>query len=276
MTTMEETEVAVWKYGIISRLLHRNEEDTLNDELIRLAGQPFPRPDGTRVTYSPETLRKWLYRYRHGGLPALGDVPRKNRGTHSSVPKTIADRLVELSQEHPGWTLARMLDQLVNEKLWDMVHPSKATLYRFAGTTNLHRDPHFVQHTPTRPFAYQQFGQLLMADFLHGQKNHDQGIKKIKDLPACNHQRCHPFYDSRRFFTAEDTVYMQGDNHDWKRQHPTATKRVLRLETASLCRHLYSAAVMVAGKRPQPAVIHQTPAAYRTNPMSEFNLGARS
>ncbi len=67
MTTPDETEVAVWKYGIISRLLHRNEEDTLNNELVRLAGQPFRRPDGTLVTYSPETLRKWLYRYRHGG-----------------------------------------------------------------------------------------------------------------------------------------------------------------------------------------------------------------
>ena len=74
MTTPDKTELAVWRYGIISRLLHRNEgEGTLEEELRELAYQPFRRPDGGSATFSPETLRKWLYRYRHGGLPALGE-----------------------------------------------------------------------------------------------------------------------------------------------------------------------------------------------------------
>ena len=205
MTTPDETEIAVWKYGIISRLLHRNEqEDTLCNELIRLADQSFRRPDGTPVTYSPETLRKWLYRYRHGGLPALGDVPRKDQGTHGSVPKTIADRLVELRQEHPRWALARMLDQLVNEKLWDMVHPSRATLYRFAKTNNLHRDPHRVQHTPARPFVYQDFGQLWMADFLHGPKIRIKGKKRKTYLHAIIDDASR-YVVHAGFFLAEDT-----------------------------------------------------------------------
>jgi transposase InsO family protein len=205
MTTPDETEIAVWKYGIISRLLHRNEEeDTLGNELIRLADQSFRRPDGIIMTYSPETLRKWLYRYRHGGLPALGDVPRKNQGTHGSVPKTIADRLAELRQEHPRWTLARMLDQLVNEKVWDMVHPSRATLYRFAGTANLHRDPHLVQHTPARPFVYQDFGQLWMADFLHGPKIRLKGKKRTTYLHAIIDDATR-YVVHAGFFLAEDT-----------------------------------------------------------------------
>ena len=79
MTTPDETETAVWRYGIISPLLHRNEEEeTLGHELLKLAEHSFRRPDGRTLSFSPETLRKWLYRYRHGGLPALGDTPRKN------------------------------------------------------------------------------------------------------------------------------------------------------------------------------------------------------
>lgn len=86
--TTEKTDQAVWRYGIISRLLHPNEEDaTLQNELTRLASRSFRKPDGRTVTFSPETLRKWLYRYRHGGLPALEDSPRKNLGSHNSVPK---------------------------------------------------------------------------------------------------------------------------------------------------------------------------------------------
>lgn len=205
MTTVDKTELAVWRYGIISRLLHRNEEEgTLEQELQQLAAKPFRRPDGRSVSFSPETMRKWLYRYRHGGLPALGDNPRSNRGSHIAVPEHLAKRLVELRQEHPRWTLARMLDQLVEEKRWDMINPSRATLYRFAGTTNLHRDPHRVQHIPARPFAYQDFGQLWMADFLHGPKIRVQGQKRKTYLHAI-------IDDSSRyvvragFFLAEDT-----------------------------------------------------------------------
>lgn len=88
MPTPANTDLAVWRYGIISRLLHRNEaEETLENELNRLAAQAFRKPNGTLVSFSPETIRKWLYRYRHGGLPALEDAPRKNRGSHGSVPK---------------------------------------------------------------------------------------------------------------------------------------------------------------------------------------------
>lgn len=77
MTTPDKTDVAVWRYGIISRLLHRNDEDgTLEDSLIQLASRTYRKPDGRIVSYSLETLRKWLYRYRNGGLPALQDAPR--------------------------------------------------------------------------------------------------------------------------------------------------------------------------------------------------------
>ena len=205
MTTPDKTEIAVWRYGIISRLLHRNEEEgPLNDELLKLAAHSFRRPNGRTVSFSAETMRKWLYRYRHGGLPALGDAPRKDQGTHGSISDTIAKRLAELRQEHPRWTLARMLGKLIDEKLWDMVNPSRATLYRFAGTTNLHRDPHLETHTPARPFAYQDFGQLWMADFLHGPKIRIKGKKRKTYLHAIIDDATR-YVVHAGFFLAEDT-----------------------------------------------------------------------
>jgi transposase InsO family protein len=219
MTTEDKTELAVWRYGIISPLLHRNEEDgTLDQELQALATQPFRRLDGSSVSYSPETIRKWLYRYRHGGVPALGDIPRSNRGKHAAVPVQLADRLMELRQEHPRWTLARMLTKLVEEKLWDMVNPSRATLYRFAGTSNLHRDPHLVQHTPARPFAYQDFGQLWMADFLHGPKIRVKGRKRKTYLHAILDDASR-YVVRAGFFMAEDTEVLMKELMIAIRQH---------------------------------------------------------
>lgn len=219
MTTSDTTELAVWRYGIISRLLHRNEEDgTLEDELSQLSAHSYRRLDGGSVRFSPETLRKWLYRYRHGGLPALGDTPKKSRGTHASVPQHLAERLVELRTKHPRWTLARMLRKLIDEKLWDMVHPSRATFYRFADTMNLHRDPHLSKHIPARPFAYQDFGQLWMADFLHGPKIKVRGRKYKTYLHAIIDDASR-YVVRAGFFTAEDTEVLMKELMVAVRQH---------------------------------------------------------
>ena len=108
MEAPDKKDVAVWRYGIISSLLHRNEEDgTLENALMQLASHTFRKLDGSFATFSPETLRKWLYHYRNGGLPALENAERKNKGTHASVPERIEKRLFELRDQHPRWLFSR-------------------------------------------------------------------------------------------------------------------------------------------------------------------------
>lgn len=219
MTSPDETDIAVWRFSIISSLLHRTEDDgTLDSCLQKLASRSFRKPDNRAVCFSPETLRKWLYRYRHGGLPALGDRLKSNRGTHGCVPQILAERLHELRQEHPRWTVARMLGELVDEKLWDRKNPSQATLYRFAGTMNLHRDPHLVQHRPAKPFAYQDFGQLWSADFLHGPKIRIKGKKRKTYLHAIIDDASR-YVVRAGFFLAEDTEVLMKELMIAIRQH---------------------------------------------------------
>lgn len=205
MPTPDSAELAVWRYGIISTLLHRNEEEeTLEEALIRLSSQQYRRLDGRFASFSSETLRKWFYRYRNGGLPALNDAPRKDIGTHGSVPKPIEERLFELRRAHPRWTFARLLDQLVQDGLWDMRSPAQSTLYRFAQTANLQRDPHLAVHDPARPFEYQFFGQLWMADFLHGPKIRVKGKKRKTYLHAIIDDATR-YVIRAGFFTSENT-----------------------------------------------------------------------
>jgi len=207
MTIPTQDDLAIWRYGIISRLLHRiDAEDSLEHELIRLAATTFSTSDGKAKRYSAETLRKWLYRFRHGGLPALTDNRRKDLGSHNAVSKDLEKRLHQLRAEHPRWTLARILDQLVAEKLWDTSKPSRATLYRFATSHNLQRDPH-LHPEPARPFAYSHFGQLWSADFLHGPKIRIKRHKRKTYLHAIIDDATRYVVRSR-FFLAEDTEVM--------------------------------------------------------------------
>ena len=159
---------SLWRYGIISPLLHRSDDDpAMCDMLDTMARKTFIRPDGGPIALSAETLRKWLYRYRNDGIKGLETQQRQDKG-HQQVPQSVADALAKLREEHPNYTLARVLEQMLKEGLWNGIKPSRATLYRFATANKLHRNP--SKAPTTRSFAFTGFGQLWVADFMHGPK----------------------------------------------------------------------------------------------------------
>jgi putative transposase len=157
---------SLWRYGIISPLLHRSDDDpAMCDMLCSLAKKTFVCPDSTPIALSAETLRKWLYRYRTDGIKGLENQQRRDKG-HQQIPDSVADALARLRKEHPKWTLAKILEKMLKERLWDGLKPSRATLYRFAAAKQLHRSSSKPQ--VTRSFAFTGFGQLWIADFMHG------------------------------------------------------------------------------------------------------------
>ena len=95
-----QMDLALWRYGIISPLLHRNANDVQLCTLLDILAQnSYIRPgDGGHVSVSAEAMRKWLYRYNHGGLNALADKQRSDKGLHD-VPQPLADAMVELRKE---------------------------------------------------------------------------------------------------------------------------------------------------------------------------------
>ena len=205
MTTPEthfEQDAALWRYSIISPLLHLSVGDAnMGDELHRLAGQTYLGPDGGPVRLSPETLRKWLRRYRGGGLPALRNKIRSDKGA-SRVSDKLADAMAAIRNDHPRWTLARLLQHLIETGQWNGVSPSRATLYRFARGRNLQRDPHRNPAPNARPFAYEAFGNLWTADFLHGPKLRFGKDRRKSYLHAVIDD-CTRFVVSAGFFPAE-------------------------------------------------------------------------
>jgi transposase InsO family protein len=197
-----EKDLSLWRYGIISPLLHRTANDlTLREMLENQAASRFLKPDGARVELSAETLRKWLYRYNRGGLPGLANKTRADKGAHD-VPESIKTAMAVLRAEHPGWTLALLLEEMITKKLWDGKRPSRSVLYRYAGEHNLKRNPQKAQE-PSRTFQFEHFGQLWIADFMHGPAL----VIKRKKRKCYLHviiDDCTRYVVSGRFYTAEN------------------------------------------------------------------------
>lgn len=201
MSTAKQ-DLALWRYGIISSLLHRDaDEETLTDRLHELSQRTYIRPDGVQVVLSGETMRKWLYRYTKGGLSALEDQDRSDKGVHR-VPEVLVDALFSIRQQHPRWTLSRILTELVKTTLWDTRNPGRSTLYRFANERGLMRDPHLKSIQATRSFAFGSFGQLWTADFLHGPKL-KEGRNKYKTYLHAIIDDCSRYIVSAAFYRSE-------------------------------------------------------------------------
>jgi transposase InsO family protein len=172
-------ELALWRYGIISPLLHRDASNLAAAEALDLASwDRYVHPDGTHITLSAETLRKWLYRYLHQGLPGLMGKTRSDKGRHQ-IPEAITSAMTAMRIEHPRWTIARMIRELAEKGKWNGYKPSRSAIYRYAKAHNLQRDPHINPDQDVRPFAFNHFGQLWLADYLHGPKLYN-GKKKQK------------------------------------------------------------------------------------------------
>lgn len=162
-------DLALWRFGIISPLLHSRDGDpSLRAKILDLSGRTFFTPRGSEKLLSPDTIRNWLYRYRTAGIDGLRDKPRNDRGD-MNIPSVLQLALTELRKEQPQWTVKRMLSKLREEGIWTGRSPSKSSLYRFTKAQGLGRNAD-QEHKPVRPFEFPFFGDLWSADFLHGPK----------------------------------------------------------------------------------------------------------
>ena len=238
MQNERQMELALWRYGIISPLLHRDANDAQLCEMLTVVSQNrYIHPHDERwVTISAEAIRKWLYRFNHGGLNALCDKQRSDKGMRD-VPAPIADAMFDLRRTHQRWTLALLLKELVARKLWDETRPSRSTLYRFARDNNLMRDPHLVAAEPVRPFEFDQFGHMWTADFMHGPKLY-AGKKKRKSYLHVIIDDCTRFVVSGRFYTSESTQSLIAELMSAVRRHGIAQRLYTDNGSAYNSRHL--------------------------------------
>ena len=158
---------ALWRFGIISPLLHRSPDSPpLGVQIQDLARQVFFTPTGNQKRFCPDTIRDWLWRYRATGIDGLRPKPRRDSGS-TSVPEPLQAALGLLRNSQPCWTVKRLLLTQRQQGLWDGRKPGRSALYRYCTSHHLTRAA-AQPALPVRSFQYPFFGDLWSADFLHG------------------------------------------------------------------------------------------------------------
>jgi transposase len=173
-STMPHSELALWRYGLIAPLLHRAPEVSLTQMARQLAAEVKQGRDGTPVLVSAETLLRWLRRYRQGGLEALENKPRADRGRCRALDPDTVEQLLALAEKHPDWTVKALHRQLERDQ--GRALPLKP-IYRL-----LQGRP---RATPTEAMRRRPPGLpqvLWLADTMHGPAVYGPGRKKRKSF----------------------------------------------------------------------------------------------
>jgi transposase len=112
---MSESERALWRFSLIAPLLHLAPGVSLSDAARQIAAEVKHGPQGEPVFVSPETLLRWLRRYREDGLDGLDNQIRSDRGRSRALDEATVSRLTELAEEHPDWTVKAIHRHLERE-----------------------------------------------------------------------------------------------------------------------------------------------------------------
>lgn len=169
-STGQSSPIALWRYGVISPMLHSCPEEptSLLARLRQAATVVWTDPSGQQRTIPAETMRSWIYQFRKGGIGALADQPRIDKG-QTQVAQKLLDSLAALREKKPTLTTKRLLSMAFEQELWNGVCPSRSAIYRAVAARGLQRRKadHQTPHA-AKAFAYSEFGQMWTADFLHG------------------------------------------------------------------------------------------------------------
>ena len=161
--------IALFRYGVIADLVHLPAGTPGAGATMRAkAERSYAIPGSSRTRVAAETMRGWIADYRRGGFEALYPKPRTDRGKPRRLPPEVAERLIALKTENPGWSVRIIIEAAHGEGI---DHPlASSTVHRL-----LAREGLFDRIPPNhggdrRRFAYRDAGELWMSDVMHGPK----------------------------------------------------------------------------------------------------------
>ena len=86
-------EVALFRYGLISDIVHVAPGEGLYRRLEDKASREYTIPGTTRTRVASETIRDWLRLYRLGGFKALFPKQRADCGKFRLLPEAVTHAL---------------------------------------------------------------------------------------------------------------------------------------------------------------------------------------
>lgn len=133
MDQNKKQDIALMRYSAISPLIAGTREDfpSLTAFFRDASAKGVKAPNGDLRHYSPATIEKWYFSYKHGGFDALLPASRSDRGVSRKIDADLEEQIRYLKHTYPRLSAAAIYRQLKDNGSIRSGQLSEATVCRF-------------------------------------------------------------------------------------------------------------------------------------------------
>ena len=176
MNEEQRKAVGLKRFSIISPVL--NGQVPNNAEYFKeVAAEPIDMPGLGMRRYSARTMQGWLSGYMRGGIDALINTNRSDKGQSRKIDDSLAERIIEERRQNPSVPITVLYEKLLSDGAFKPGEVSRPTIYRFIEDMSLRGELQEVadDEKETRRFSHEHVGDLAQIDVLYGPRVRENG-----------------------------------------------------------------------------------------------------
>lgn len=162
--------LALFRLMVLGPLASRSElkRGEIKSVIRDLAQKSYDIPDSNRCRLSEETIQRWYYAWRRGGIDALAPKKRNDHGT-TRLSQEVAQQVLLCKQDNPARSIRSLIYFLEKKGIVAGGTLSRATVHRFLQKQKLSkRLPPDVRTIERRAFVAKHAGDIWHGDVMHG------------------------------------------------------------------------------------------------------------
>jgi putative transposase len=162
--------LALFRLTVLGPLASRNQlrRGEVKTLIRELALQTYHIPDSRRVHLSEETILRWYYDWKRGGIEGLIPKSRTDKG-QTQLSIDIQNALLHYKKDNPARSINTLIRLLEKQGLVARNKLSRATVHRFLQQQKLSKriiaDKNTIER---RSFVAEHAGDIWQGDVLHG------------------------------------------------------------------------------------------------------------
>lgn len=162
--------IALFRLMILGPLASRGElkRGEVKSIVRELAANTHSIPNSRRVHISEQSILRWYYNWRRGGIEALNPTQRCDKGK-TKLSIEIQTALLQLKQDNPARSINTIIDMMERRGIIAKNTLARATVHRFLKEQKCSKrmiaDKLSIER---RSFVAEHAGDIFQGDVLHG------------------------------------------------------------------------------------------------------------
>jgi transposase InsO family protein len=186
MKKFDENELALFRYNLISPIIHNTfTDDSVEQYVQRMSLEERVFPCGKKAIVRPGTIKAWLSLYRKNGYPGLLPKGRSDKGNTRKLSAEIRHEIFGRKQKRPKRTAKSIYDELIMLGMIQQHALSLSTVQRYVNT--IRPQINSLHTEDMKAFEMEFANDLWQIDTSHGpiltegKKKHQTYIIMIVD-----------------------------------------------------------------------------------------------